>query len=282
MFQRLANSWELAKASARVLRADKELLIFPLVSAIAALIVAATFLVPSFKAGLIQQAVGEGQSRSVAGYIVLFLFYLCQYLVTFYFNTALVGAALMRLLGGDPTARDGFRIANSHFANILGYAAVAATVGMVLNLIIERGGRAGRVVGQIGGLGWSLATFLVVPVLVTEGLGPIEAVRRSTQLLKRTWGEQIAGTIGIGAVFFLAFVVAIVLGVIAIVAAASTEIAALTAAVAVLFVLTLVALGLIQGALSGIYTAALYRHAMGEDAARFFPPELLAGAFRRV
>ena len=69
-------------------------------------------------------------------------------------------------------------------------------------------------VGRIGGLGWSLATFLVVPVLVAEGLGPIDAVRRSSQLLKRTWGEQIAGNVGVGAVFFLAFVVAIVLGVV--------------------------------------------------------------------
>lgn len=282
MLQRLSNSWALAKASARVLRADKELLIFPAFSSIAALVVTASFFVPAYTTGMLDQLFGGDGNRTTGGYALLFLFYLCQYVVTFYFNTALVGAALIRLTGGDPTARDGFRVANSHLTNILGYAAIAATVGVVMNVVIERGGKLGQAIGRIGGMGWTLATFLVVPVLVAEGLGPLDAVRRSTELLKRTWGEQIVGGVGIGAVFVLAFVGTIFVGVGAIVAAVATQVPALIALVAVLFVLSLVTLGLVQGALSGIYTAAVYRHALGEGAGTFFPDEMVASAFRQA
>jgi hypothetical protein len=51
MFQRLSNSWELVKASAAVLRSDKELAIFPIVSAVGSLIVLATFAIPMFWPG---------------------------------------------------------------------------------------------------------------------------------------------------------------------------------------------------------------------------------------
>ena len=46
MFERVANGWELAKASWGVLKLDKELLLFPLMSGIAWLIVLASFALP--------------------------------------------------------------------------------------------------------------------------------------------------------------------------------------------------------------------------------------------
>ncbi len=76
----------------------------------------------------------------VMGFVVAFLFYLVQYVVIFYANTALVGAAMIRLNGGDPTVRDGFRIANSRFGAIIGYALIAATVGMILKALIPKKG----------------------------------------------------------------------------------------------------------------------------------------------
>src|SRR5262249_1074067 len=131
-----------------------------------------------------------------------FVFYVVQYTIVFYCNSALVGAALIRLRGGQPTLGDGFRIANERFGSIVGYALVAATVGVILRQIAQRG-MIGRILGTGFGLAWNVATFLAVPVLVVEGVGPIEAVKRSSQLLKKTWGEQIVGNIGLGLVFGL-------------------------------------------------------------------------------
>ena len=127
----------------------------------------------------------------------------------FFANTALVGAAMIRLQGGDPTLADGVRIASKNFLNILGYALIAATVGMILDRIREAKGNSfwniiSRWLVSIMGVAWNIATFLVVPVLAVEGVGPIEAIKRSGSLLKKTWGEQIAGNFGLGAIFGLA------------------------------------------------------------------------------
>jgi hypothetical protein len=118
--------------------------------------------------------------------------------------SSLIGAALIRIKGGDPTVMDGFAIANSHFSAILGYAAISATIGLVLLWLSERGSL-GRLAASLFGMAWNLATFLVVPILVSEDLGPADAIKKSTRLLKRTWGEQIVGNFSIGLIFGLLF-----------------------------------------------------------------------------
>src|SRR5690242_7678997 len=102
MFTRLSNSWELFKASLRVLAADKELVVFPIISTIGLIVVTLTFAAPIFLSRLFDGIFLGGQVQ-VLGFIVLFLFYVVQYTVIFFANTALVGAALIRLRGGDPT-----------------------------------------------------------------------------------------------------------------------------------------------------------------------------------
>ncbi len=104
---------------------------------------------------------------------------------------------------------------------------------MVLRAISERSGLLGRLVVGLVGLAWNLATFLVVPVLVVEDVGPIEAIRQSAAYLKRTWGEQIVGNLGMGLVFGLISLGTLAAGVALLVAAAATESAFLIIFVAV-------------------------------------------------
>ena len=280
MFRRLSNSWELVKASAAVLRSDKELVVFPIVSAIGTLIVTATFAIPLFLAGLFDRMYTDGRGPQPLGMLVAFLFYLVQYFVIFFANTALVGAAMIRLQGGDPTLGDGFRIAMKRAWPILGYALISATVGMILRAIAQRAGIIGRIVVSLIGLAWNLATYLVVPVLAAEDVGPVDAIKRSTELLKRTWGEQIVGGAGIGAVFGLLTLGVFLVGVPLIVLAFMAQsVAAIALAIAVV-VLAVLALGLIGSTLSGIYTAALYRYAAEGEIGGTFSPEMVRGAFR--
>jgi hypothetical protein len=279
MFEKIGNSWGLIKASAGVLRADKELVVFPIVSAIGVLIVTASFALPMLLAGLFDSLL-KGQGR-ILGYVVAFLFYVVQYTVIIFANSALVGAAMIRLEGGDPTVGDGLRIAGKHIVSILGYALLSATVGMVLRWISERGKTVGRIVSSIVGLAWNLATYLAVPVLVVEGVGPLEAVKRSASLLKKTWGEQIVGNFSMGLVFGLVTFGVILLSIPVFVLVASTESVALIALTAVVFVLVLVFIGLINSTLNGIYIAAVYRYAAGGDAGGFFSQEMVEGAFRQ-
>jgi hypothetical protein len=280
MFERFSRSWALVKASAGVLRQDKELLVFPLVSSIAALLVVAAFVAPVIGfVGIDGLKNLDGTQMDIVAYGYAFLFYLCQYFVIFFFNTALVGAAMIRLEGGDPTVGDGLRIAFSRIGAIFGYAAIAATVGLVLRIIQERVGWIGRWIVGLLGVAWTVATFMVVPILVTRQIGPIDAVKESALLLRKTWGENVIGQGGIGLAFGLInFALIIVAG--ALIAAAVVTKSAIAIGTAIgLMVMALIVSALIQAALSGIYSAALYRHATGEGATPGFDGALLSRAF---
>lgn len=282
MFQSLRNSWYLVKASASVLRADKELLIFPFLSGVGSLLVLATFAVPMFLTGLFEEIIpGDALSPSIVGYVLAFAFYLVQYFVIMFANSALVGAAMIRLKGGDPTVGDGIRIAFQHAGAILGYALISATVGIILRALAERG-LLGRIVSSLVGFAWNVATYLVVPVLVVEGVGPVEAVKRSASLLKRTWGEQIVGNFSINAIFGLLFFLIMVPGVaLTVLIGISTESIAAIATLVIVLILVGITLGLVSSTLSGIYSAAVYRYAVDGDTSGYFEEELIAGAFRQ-
>lgn len=266
-----SRSWNLVKASWSVLLEDKELLIFPLVSAIGAILVMVAFAIPEF----MLYSIGGNETLS---YVLLFLFYLVLYTVINFANAALVGAAMIRLKGGNPTLGDGFRIAFSRFGAIVGYALIAATVGIILQALSKRGTLA-NLVRSLVGLAWNLATYLVVPVLVVEKVGPIEAVKRSANLLKRTWGEQIVGGAGMGLVFFLLFLLAAALIGVGIFIGISLDLNALIVAFVVLGILAIILLALINSTLGGIYSAAVYRYAADGEISNQFAPELIRDAF---
>jgi len=271
-----SNSWALVKASAGVLRMDKELLVFPLLSTIASLLVMASFVAPFALFG--GWRIFSEEHGSYAAYAVGFSFYLVQYTVIFFFNSALVGAALIRLDGGDPTVSDGLSIAASRMGAIIGYAAVAATVGMVLRFISERSGFVGRALVGLAGMSWTLATYLAVPVLVTRDVGPVDAVKESAALFKGTWGEQVVGSFGMGGAAMLMGIswALVCAGLIWM----GTQAAPAGTVVAIAVAVTgFVLLGLITSALKGIYTAALYRYASTGQAG-YFSDDMVGNAFR--
>ena len=279
MFTRFSRSWALIKASGAVLRQDKELLLFPFFSAIATLLVFASFIVPLVVTGAFEQM---NLDESQAPFMVFaFIFYLIQYFIIFFFNSALVGAAMIRLDGGDPTVRDGLRIASSRSVQIIGYAAIAATVGLILRLIEERLGIIGRWITGLLGIAFTIATFLTVPILVSRDIGPVEAVKESAVLLKKTWGENIIGNAGMGVVFFLFYLGAIGIGMLFIFTVVQTGNAPLIILVSAIVALAVIALALVQAALQGVYSAALYRYATDGNVGESFSSALLGEAFRR-
>lgn len=280
MFARLSRSWTLVKASASVLQQDKELLVFPLVSLAALGVVLAAFILPIFGLGVLDGLSGGNDTAIEAGaYAVAFLFYFCQYFVIFFFNAALVGAAMIRLDGGNPTLGDGMRIATSRIGAIAGYAFIAATVGMILRAIQERVGFVGKIIVGMLGVGWAIATYMVVPVLVVQKVGPIDAIKESAGLLKKTWGENVIGQAGIGLAFGLIFMAVIFCGVVLMFFAFATQSVAVIVTAAVLVLLAVGITGLVQAALGGIYAAALYRYASTGKPTPGFQPETLKLAF---
>lgn len=278
MFDRIKRSFDLVRASVQVLRQDNHLLLFPILSALALLLVILAFALPLFGFAAID-GLGEGGMYSMA-----FLFYVVQYVVIFYFNTALVGAVMIRLDGGSPTLMDGLRVANSRFGAILGYAVISATVGVILRSIQERLGFVGRLVVGLIGASWAIATFLVVPVIVTRDRGAIGSISESASLLKRTWGENLVGQVGLGAAFGLVYFG--LAGAIVLVAALALTVAGtVSPAFIVLFgvivVLGVLACVLFHATLSGIYSAVLYRYAVDGSGTAGFDKTVLASSFQR-
>ena len=278
MAGRFARSLELAKASFAVVRADKELLLLPVMSVFALIVIVLSLAVPVAVLGGFSTEAAQSEPLAMLGALI---FYVVTYFVALFFNAALVGAAMIRMDGGNPTLGDGLRIAWARKGRILGYALIAATVGMILRAIEERVGWLGSLVVKLIGVAWAVATFLVVPVLVTRDVGPVGAVKESAELLRSTWGENLIGNFGLGLVFMLVYFAWIGLFIAVAVLASNTGYVALIAAVVLFGVVGLLAISALQATMQGVYAAALYRHATRPDApVPGFPPELMANAFR--
>src|SRR5207245_9247487 len=89
---------------------------------------------------------------------------------------------------GYPTVSDGLTGATESLRRIAGWALVTGTVGLILRGIAVRFGFLGRIIAGALGAAWGIVTYLVVPLLIFEKIGPWAAVKRSGSLLRQTWG----------------------------------------------------------------------------------------------
>lgn len=274
---RWARSMQLAKASWAVLREDKELLVLPLVSAIASLAIGATFLLPIFATSKVTDAGGETTlSPSAISYVLMFAMYIVLAYVAIFFKTAMLCGADERMRGGNPSLSSALAGAGSHAGKILPWAIVSATVSVILRSLEERAGLIGRIVIGFVGVAWSVVTFLVLPVLVFEGVGVGDAVKRSAAMLKQTWGENLIVNGGIGLVSFLLVLPAFLL--VALGAATGTALGlGTTIVIAFLWV---VAVSCWSSAMSAVFQLALYRYATQSALPAQFATVDLATAFR--
>lgn len=273
---KFARTWQLMGASWQLLKQDKRLVMFPLISAVALALVIAVFGVPLFATGQAQQYLSDPHHPHQQMYVTLFIFYFVSYLVMIFFNSALIACVLKQMNGEQPTLGDGLSAAWQRLPQIFGWALLSSTIGFLLRLLEQRVGFIGRIVVGLLGMAWTVTAFLVVPVLVAEGDGPIGSYKRSVEMLKRTWGEQIIGNVSFGLIFMLLGIVPAII-VVMIAAAAGPAVLVAVGAVVVIY---LVGLGLVQSTLQTIYQAAVYRYAADGEAPGGFDKELIAGAFR--
>lgn len=279
MFERMSYGWELAKESWHVLKMDKELLVFPLVSGVCCLLVLASFAIPLWDSPYASLLFEEHEiPQDPVAWLILFAFYAVNYFVILFFNSALVACAIIRFRGGDPTVADGFRASMQRLPQIFAWSLVSATVGVVLKAIESRSEKAGQFAAALLGAGWTIATYFVVPVLVVEKVGPIQAVTRSFNILRKTWGEALGAHFSIGFFVFLAMVLAIAPIFIGGMVLASGQ-TVLGAALIVSGVLGLMLVSLISSALDSILLAALYLYAADGQVPAHFDDRLLRSAF---
>jgi len=272
---KISNSMDLAKASLGVLKQDKELAAIPIASAVSCGIIAVLFGGGAYFTleHVVNPAPGQNEyNASPLTYAVGIVGLFVIGMVAQFFAAVLVAGANERLEGGNPTLGSAFAKASSRGGSIIGWSAMNSTVGLILSFIRERAGFLGAIITSLIGAAWNIITWLAVPIIIVEGVGPIAAVKRSAQLLRQTWGENLLAQAGLGIVGLLVILPGVlVFGVVSVV---------IPLVGIPLLVLYIGIVASILTALGAIYRTALYRFAVGLPIGETFPEQALAGAFR--
>lgn len=210
--------------------------------------------------------------NNAAHYIVLYPLFVILTIIATFTNAIIVAIADARLTGAPISFREAFSATVGRLPLILGWSLLTATVGFLLRLLEERLPIAGRIGAALFGVAWSLATMLVVPVLVVEGVGPITAVKRSGKLFRERWGESLTGQALIGLPIMLIGLPFMVIG--ALIATKALVIGIAIIAIAIGAIIAF------SGALTGIFQTALYRYAVDGASHGTFTADQMSMAFR--
>jgi hypothetical protein len=270
-FTRLSNGWNLAMNSFTVLKENRQLIIFPILSGISMLLVISSFFIAIFAAaGWDFDSLRDTDPHDVVNYVILFLYYLVNYFVIVFFNMALVHCTHLYFMGEEVTIRKGLQFSMSRIGVILAWAAFAATVGTLLRLLQDNLGKVGKIIISLIGVVWSITTFFVVPIIAYEKLGPLDAFKRSASMMKEKWGESLSARFSFGLVqlvFFLgAAFVCFLLGMISPILGI------------VLFVLCAFTILVVMSATKMIFISAVY-HDINGDPVKHFNQQLADNLF---
>ena len=217
MFASFSRSWRFARASYGLVWRNKRLLVFPVLSGAASLLVLASFLFPLHQTDALaawQNAAfeAEGEALPIAAWVTLFGYYVANYFVIVFFNAALIVCAIRDMQGEPVRLAEGLSVAAKRWHAILGWAIVSAIVGVVLRAL-ESNKKVGRFVVSLIGMAWTAVSFFVVPVIVIDNRGPVDAVRESSRIMKQTWGTALTGNFSLGLINFLVFMPALLLAI---------------------------------------------------------------------
>lgn len=269
-FDRLSNGWKIALNSFKILRANKQLIIFPILSGLSLILIIGSFFTAILSAAgwNVDNIADPG---TVASYLIILSFYVVNYFVVVFFNMALIHCTRLYFKGEEVTVRKGLEFSLSRIGVIFSWSLFAGTVGAILKIVQEESGILGKIITGVLGVVWSVATFFVVPVIAYENLGPVAAFKRSAQLMKQKWGESLGATFSFGLIQFIAM---IVIGlVLFLVGSIVHPVAGVALAVLGVFVIITV-----MSAAQTIFVSAVY-HDVTDDPVTHFNKALIDGLF---
>jgi len=295
MAGRLSRGWSMAKASFTVLKQYPKLAILPAMSGAIFLLVAGVVLASLLpQLGLAHNTtssiwnwLGDGKSPSIWFYVAGFAVVFVMTAMAIFFNVALIHCALRAHAGETPSIRAGLAAAVSLLPQILGWALVTTTIGIVLNMITDALkdylGFLGGLLGGLLELSWAVITYFVVPVLVTEKVGPIAAVKRSAAVLRSKWGESLAGEARIGllgTLFFLLSALIFAGGAALVFSKGAMAMAGIGVILMVLGVLAAIVSMVVVQTLSTIFQSGVYIYATTGQVPPSLDRDLVEGAFQ--
>lgn len=277
MFRRMRASWALTKACFGVLKQDKELMLFPVFSGFSGILLAIGMLVPGWQ--LLNANLSEETLNLTLGALGIVWGFLA-YSIVLFFNVAVLSCVKIRLEGGDPTLADGFKAGFSNLNVVFSWAAIGGVVSLIMRQLEERFGLLGSFFARLLGSGFAVASYFAIPIMVFEKKGPIDAFKRSGEIIKKTWGEALGAYLGFSVLTTIA-AWTILFGLVGSVAATIST----NSFVPLQFgfgLSILVALGvsILSSCLSQIFQAALYVYATTGEIPNTLGPEFFEEAFK--
>ncbi|HEX2606229.1 MAG TPA: DUF6159 family protein [Flavisolibacter sp.] len=268
---RLSNGWRISLNSFKVLKANKQLLIFPVLSGISIILVMGSFITFLLAAAGWDIDTMEEPGRA-GSYAILLGFYVVNYFIITFFNMALIHCTRLYFRGEEVTVKAGLKFSMSRIGAIFSWALLAGTVGAILKIIQENSGTLGKILTGLLGIVWSVATFFVVPVIAYENLGPFGAFKRSSQIMREKWGESLASRFSFGLIQFLAI---LVVGLIFFLAGSMVHVI-LGMVMAVLGAFIVIT---VMSAVQTIFVSAVYHNVTG-DPVELYNQQLIDGLFQ--
>ncbi|HQQ96040.1 MAG TPA: DUF6159 family protein [Cyclobacteriaceae bacterium] len=283
-----SRSWLITKLSFSVINKDRELLWFAILSFLFSGLYLLAMLVPLVWFGSFEDDPEGGQRNlELIEYVIIFVAYFGLAFVATFFNVCVVYTSKVRFEGGDATFGESFRFAMTRLGLIFQWSLVSASVGLLLRILENASrnlGKGGQIVSSIilslVGMAWGIVTIFVVPGIVYDGLGPFDAIKKSVEVIKKTWGESLIRHFGLGLIQFIAVFAIIVVS------------AGLTYGLSMAFdsigmligigfgVLMLLLSILVFGVATSIFNTALYVYATKGTLASGFDQDTMRSAFR--
>lgn len=267
------ESWE-------VLKQDKEIMLFPVFSSIVTMFavvlmsVVYYFVVLNGNFGALNTS-SDASLNTPLNYLTMFVYYLVVFFIVSFFEVCVLIVVQGRFSGQDLNMKDGLDGAKKNAGKILAWAAISATVGVILQIISDKSKILGKIVSFVLGSAWNLLTYFSLPALVIANLGVKDAFKESARVIRKNWGETIIVNFGVGLFFMVIFFVLAVFCVGAIILAPVLPMFIL---VGVFFVLAVIILSIISATLSTIFKLALFNYARTGEVPKGFSRELIVGA----
>ena len=275
---KLKASKMLIKQRLNLLKKDKEVLLFPILSSIAVLIILIFVILITlfvFDAKEILTEEGSTESLSTSWYIFIFVMNIISMFIVTYFQAGLVTIVEARINGQDKSFKDGINNANAHIGKIFTWSLISATVGLVLQIISDKSKWAGKLVATLFGAAWGIVTIFIIPVLILDDLSIKDSIKKSGNIIKHMWGETIIMNFSTGLFFgliiFAIFTLSIILGI-------------LTGFVITFIILPIILTMftiLLSNTLGAVFKIVLYHYATTNKIVEGFDKDLVMGAVKK-
>ncbi len=187
-------------------------------------------------------------------------------------HATIIARVMARFHGQSVSNAQAARAALTKSPQLLAWAFINYVVISILRNIGNRG-ILGFLVGALLRAGWMLASFFVVPVILFEDKGAVAAIKRSVQLCRSKWGENIVGNGALGVIAVAAILVDVLVSVV---------LGAVFAPLgAVVGIIGLVAILLVVTVATAAFNAALYWYAVTNQSPGQYSVGDLQSAYRQ-